>query len=187
MINHVINTAKKHCKFENTMEFIRIYLGIGLFLKGIHFMTHPQDLVFFINQGHLNVLESFISHYVISAHLVGGLLLIIGLLTRLGSLIQIPALVGALGLVHSKEQLFTTNQNIEFTALVLFLLIIFSIVGSGNVSMDHHTLNDGEDEKAWIEKVIERIFSREGHLVLVRLTSKISKKPNRFFNPKNKN
>ena len=184
MLGHLINTAKKHCKFENTMEFIRIYLGIGLFVKGIHFMTHPQDLVFFLNQGQLNVLESFISHYVISAHLVGGLLLTIGLLTRLGALIQIPVLVGALGLVHSKEQLFTTNQNFEFTALVLFLLILFSIIGSGNLSTDHHALKDNDDEKAWIEKIIERIFSREGHLMLVRLTSKISKKPNRFFNLK---
>ena len=184
MISKLINTAKQHSKFENTFELLRFYLGLGLFFKGIHFMLNPQDLVFFLTQGQLNVLESFISHYVISAHLVGGLLIFIGLLTRLGALIQIPILIGALGLVHSKESLFTTSQNIEFSALVLFLLILFSIIGSGNMSVDHHILKEETDEKAWVEKVIERIFSREGHLMLVKLSSKITQKPKKFFNAK---
>ena len=67
-------------KFENAIECIRIYLGIALFFKGIHFMIHPQDLVYFLNQGDLDVIEAFVSHYVISAHLIGGLMLGIGLL-----------------------------------------------------------------------------------------------------------
>mgnify|MGYP001321069059 CR=1 FL=1 len=184
MLKNIITSAKKHTKFENTMELIRVYLGIGLFFKGIHFMIHPQDLVYFLSQGQLNVIESFISHYVISAHLVGGLLLTFGLLTRLAALIQLPVLIGALGLVHSKDMLFSTNQNFEFTALVLFLLVLFSIIGSGNMSMDYHILNEDGDEKAWIEEKLKQVFSREGHLVLVRLSSKIQKKPTRLSKKK---
>ena len=92
----IIKSALSHSKFENAIECIRIYLGIALFFKGIHFMINPQDLVYFLQQGELNVLETFISHYVISAHLVGGLLMTVGLLTRVGALIQLPVLTGAL-------------------------------------------------------------------------------------------
>ena len=173
----LMTTAFKHTKFENAIECIRIYLGAALFLKGIHFMIHPQDLVYFLSQGELNVLETFISHYVISAHLVGGLLMLFGLLTRIGALIQLPVLTGALGLVHSKETLFSTTQNIELTALVLFLLTIFSIIGSGNISLDYHVVGEENTKNIWIEEFIKRLLSREGRLTLVRLSNKIRKKP----------
>ena len=173
----LMTAAFKHTKFENAIECIRIYLGAALFLKGIHFMIHPQDLVYFLSQGELNVLETFISHYVISAHLVGGLLMMFGLLTRIGALIQLPVLTGALGLVHSKETLFSTTQNIELTALVLFLLTIFSIIGSGNISLDYHVVGEESTKNVWIEEFIKRILSREGRLTLVRLSDKIRKKP----------
>ena len=179
MIRRVIKTAINHSKFENAMEILRIYIGIALFIKGIHFMTHPQDLVYFLSQGQLNIIESFISHYVISAHLVGGLLLTVGLLTRVGALIQIPVLVGALGLVHSKEALFSTNQNIELTALVLFILIVYAIIGSGNISFDHHIIED-DNKPIWVEELIKRIFAKEGTLTIVRLSKKIQKKPKHF-------
>ncbi|MBL6723417.1 MAG: DoxX family protein [Candidatus Margulisbacteria bacterium] len=173
----IIHTAFYRSKFENAIELIRIYLGVALFFKGIHFMVSPSDLVYFLNQGQFNVLEAFFTHYVISAHLVGGLLIAVGLLTRIGALIQIPVLIGALGLVHSKEQLFSLNQNIELTALVLFLLVVFSIIGSGNVSLDHHIVKEDPKRKVWIEEFVKQMLCREGHLNLVRLSSKIRQKP----------
>ena len=154
MLKNILNTIQNHSKFELALDLIRIYLGIGLFLKGVHFMLSPQDLVYFMNQGKLDVLESFISHYVISAHLVGGLLLCIGLLTRLAATIQLPILIGALGMIHSKETLFSINQNIEFSALVLFLLVLFSIFGAGNISVDYHLLGESSDKKSWLERFI---------------------------------
>ena len=173
----IIKSALSHSKFENAIECIRIYLGIALFFKGIHFMINPQDLVYFLQQGELNVLETFISHYVISAHLVGGLLMTVGLLTRVGALIQLPVLTGALILVHSKEVLFSITQNIELTALVLFLLIIYAIIGSGNISIDHHVVGEEPDRKVWIEEIVKKLFSREGKLTLVRISNRIRKKP----------
>jgi len=173
----IFKTARNHSKFENAIECIRIYLGIALFFKGIHFMVNPQDLVYFLNQGQLNIIETFISHYIISSHLVGGLLMSVGLLTRVGALIQLPILSGALIIVHSKEALFSINQNIELTALVLFLLGVYAIIGSGNLSMDHHIVEDDPGRKVWIEEFVKKIFATDGALTLVRLSSKIRKKP----------
>lgn len=176
----IIKTALSHTKYENAIELIRIYLGVALFFKGIHFMINPQDLGYFLNQGQLNVLETVISHYVISGHLVGGLLMSVGLLTRVGALIQLPILTGALLFVHSKEILFSTTQNIELTTLVLFLLGLFSIIGSGNMSVDYHVVKEDGQKKVWIEELIKQILSREGRLTLVRFSHKIRKKPDRL-------
>ncbi len=175
----ILKIAYKHSKFENSLEILRIYLGIGLFMKGIHFMINPQDLVFFMTQGQITFIETFISHYVISAHLVGGLLMTVGLLTRIGASIQIPVLFGALGFVHLNEKLFSTNQNIEFTALVLVLLIMYSLVGSGNISMDYHVIGeDNNKRKTFIGNFVKHILSKQGSLTLVRFSSKIRQQPN---------
>ena len=154
----LLKESLKHSKFENAIEIIRIYLGVALFLKGVHFILQPEDLVYWLHQGQLNVIEALVSHYVISAHLVGGLLLSVGLLTRVATAIQIPVLFGALGLVHSSEQLFSISQNIELTSLVLFLLIVFSIIGAGNLSLDYHILEDKNNKNgAFIGRIVSRI------------------------------
>ena len=155
----ILKKTLSFTKFENAMDCIRIYLGIALFFKGIHFMIHPQDLVYFLNQGDLNVIEAFVSHYVISAHLIGGLMLGIGLLSRVGAAIQLPVLSGALGLVHSKESLFSTTQNIELTTLVLFLLLIYCVIGSGNLSLDYHVVKEDLQKSSWIETIIKKLLT----------------------------
>ena len=82
IIKSLQKLLRKHSKYEHAFEIIRIFLGMALFLKGIHFIIKPQDLDFWMLQGQINVIETLISHYVISAHLVGGCLLCIGLLTK---------------------------------------------------------------------------------------------------------
>ena len=156
----ILKKTLSFTKFENAIECIRIYLGIALFFKGIHFMIHPQDLVYFLNQGDLDVIEAFVSHYVISAHLIGGLMLGIGLLSRVGAAIQLPVLSGALGLVHSKESLFSTTQNIELTALVLFLLLVFTVIGSGNISLDYHLLKDNSKSATFFENFLKKLIRK---------------------------
>lgn len=63
------------------------------------------------------------------AHLCGGAFLAIGLLTRLSALLQIPVLAGAVFLIHWHEGLFSLGQSLEFSSLVLFLLILLFIDG----------------------------------------------------------
>ncbi len=121
-------------------DAIRIYLGLGLFFKGIQFITNPTSLSLLMEGSQLQVLPVMVLHYIALAHLVGGLLLSAGLATRVAALVQVPILFGAVFFIHLSQGVATTHQNFEFAALVLFLLIIFSILGAGNFSVDKQVL-----------------------------------------------
>ena len=62
----------------------------------------------------------------------------LGLWTRTAILANIPVLFGAVFFVYFEQGLFTQNQGLEFTALVLFLLCILLIYGPGRFSVDHY-------------------------------------------------
>ena len=121
------------------LDLIRMYLGLGLIAKGIYFIVdgHFVGRVLLENQT-LDIGTAFLSHYIPIAHIAGGALMLVGLATRLGAIIQLPILFGAVFFVHLREGLFTRGQSLEFTALVLFLLLIFAVVGSGRLSLDHY-------------------------------------------------
>lgn len=125
-------------------ELIRIYLGIALFVRGLIFFLPAgrETLTGFLGTlGFEGWLASTLwAHYVIIAHLCGGVFLAIGLLTRLAAAVQIPVLVGALFFVHLEHGLFALGQGVELSALVLFLLVIFFLRGPGPLSLDHHLL-----------------------------------------------
>jgi uncharacterized membrane protein YphA (DoxX/SURF4 family) len=119
-------------------DLLRIYLGIGLCVKGIQFlgdMTYLSDVL--SSSGRLPVASFLLSHYIPLAHIGGGLMMAIGLWTRTAILANIPVLFGAV------FWLFRQNQGLEFTALVLFLLIILLIWGPGKLSVDHHLKTTG--------------------------------------------
>lgn len=121
-------------------DFVRIYLGIGLFVKAIYFMLH-RDYLFALMQdaGTLWFAPAVVIHYVIPAHLIGGFLLTIGLLTRLAALAQIPILVGAVFYIHLPKMVsMEPRQNLEFSALVLFLIVLIFLRGAGRYSVDWH-------------------------------------------------
>lgn len=79
-------------------------------------------------------------HYVALAHLVGGLMLAAGLLTRLAALAQLPILFVATFFLHLQEGLLSTSQSLELSALVLVLLIVYSLWGAGPYSLDAQML-----------------------------------------------
>ena len=124
---------------ELFLDLIRIYLGIGLIAKGVFFLVDRDFVGKLLLQGTgLDISAAFLAHYIPLAHIAGGLLMLIGFLTRFGALLQLPILFGAVFFVHLREGLFTRNQSLEFTALVLFLLVVFAITGAGKLSLDHH-------------------------------------------------
>jgi len=121
------------------IDLVRMYLGIGLFVKGLFFLNH-QDALQKMQGAMDNVAfaQGAVAHYVIPVHLVGGLLLTIGLLTRMAALAQIPILIGAVFYVWLPQMLFfEQRQNLEFSALVLFLLALIFVYGPGRWSVDH--------------------------------------------------
>jgi uncharacterized membrane protein YphA (DoxX/SURF4 family) len=119
-------------------ELVRIYLGLGLFAKGLYFVTHASDVTALLGRSTvpLSIDTMLIGHYVAMAHLCGGLMVAVGLVTRLAAAVQVPILLGAVFLVHMREGFFGTEQNLELAVLVLFLLGLTVVHGGGRLSVD---------------------------------------------------
>ena len=118
------------------LDVIRIYLGIGLMVRGALFISHPEALMEFLKRTHSWFVPLAVSQYVVAAHLCGGILLALGLGTRLAAAVQIPPLLGAVLFVHAHEGLLTAGQSLEFAALVLAMLSAFAVFGAGHLSLD---------------------------------------------------
>lgn len=120
-------------------DLVRMYLGVGLFVKGLYFMSHRSELDQLLgNIDNAAFAQAAAAHIVIPVHIVGGLLLAIGLLTRFAALLQIPILMGAVFYVYMPTMtLIDSRQSLEFSALVLFLLVLIAAFGAGRFSVDH--------------------------------------------------
>jgi len=119
------------------LDLVRFYLGVGLFVRGALFVAHPDVLLSYMNHSKHWFVPLAVSHYVVLAHLCGGMMLALGLRTRLAALAQVPPLLGAVFSVHFADGLLSAGQSLEFAALVLFLLFTFAVFGSGKYSLDH--------------------------------------------------
>jgi uncharacterized membrane protein YphA (DoxX/SURF4 family) len=120
-------------------DLIRIYLGVGLFVKGMYIMDHREEMMQMLNGGsNMSLTMVAAAHYVIPAHFVGGTLLMFGILTRLAAAAQIPALLGAIFYVFlPRFSALEMRQSFEFTTLVLFLLALITVFGAGRWSVEH--------------------------------------------------
>lgn len=136
-LTHWIDWAETHPKVW--LDCIRIYIGLGLFVRGILIATNTKaEFVSALleQQQFPWIGMAFLLHYVTLAHLVGGLMLTVGLLTRIAAWVQVPILAGAL-LIHRGEGVMSSGQSLEFSALVLFLLVSIGIAGAGPISVEH--------------------------------------------------
>lgn len=128
-------------------DLMRVYLGIGLFVKGIQFSQDTAWLSEVVREAGatefiFNAIDLFGAHYVVMAHMGGGLLLAAGLMTRISTLFQLPVLLGAVWLASKAEEgIFHHNEEFQFTALVLVLLILILLHGAGKLSVDHYLRN----------------------------------------------
>ncbi len=127
---------------DMVFETVRIYLGLGLFAKGVYFVSHIGSVLSLLDNGLLGVQNIILAHGIAFAHLGGGLLVAAGLLTRVAAAVQVPILVGAVLTLHIREGLFGSSQNLEFSLLVLFLLVLTTIHGGGRLSADHYLAKD---------------------------------------------
>ena len=128
-------------------DLMRAYLGIGLFVRGVLFVTEPELLLGYMQDLHSWFLPYALVHFVAVAHICGGLMLAAGLLTRVAAAIQLPILFGAVFLVHSSGGLLNPGQSLEFSALVLALLGVYFVFGSGELSVDR-VLREAETRTA---------------------------------------
>lgn len=132
---HMAASAKsllRHLTPERGFDLIRIYLGVGLAVRGILFLMDPS----FIGQMLSNE-SSLWPRLIAFGHLGGGALLAVGLFTRFAAAVQVLPVLGAVIMLHLREDLASENQSLEFSALVLVMLIFFACFGAGEWSLDH--------------------------------------------------
>lgn len=115
------------------LDIIRIALGIFLCYKGFDFL---QNMGLIMGQMSSKVpFGSFafilLGHYVVFAHILGGIMLIVGMYTRFACLIQIPILLGAIFFVNIGGDMVRPYSELFISILVLVLLVYFMIIGNG--------------------------------------------------------
>lgn len=122
------------------LGIIRIGLGLLILSKGIAFISDTGVQKEWILQhntfGFSGLMAVAVLHIVAFAHLVGGILIILGLVTRFAVVIQIPILLGAIFFVNISKGFSFLNSELWLSVIVLFLLILFWVVGSGSYSAD---------------------------------------------------
>lgn len=126
------------------LVIFRIALGLILFWKGISFLRDSSHLNAMMQSTGIGLFDnnaqtfSFIITYI---NLLGGLFIAVGLFTRWSALVQIPILIGAVVFVNSKAGMNFSNYELILSVIVLILLIIFVIKGSGVISADEYFRN----------------------------------------------
>src|SRR5229473_8367578 len=112
---HVNHWIKTHG--DLALDLVRIYLGIGLIVKAAYFMGHSDYLLQLMeNIGSLWFAPAILVHYVVLAHLCGGICLVLGLFTRTAAIVQLPVLVSALLYVHMPRMITSveSRESAEF-------------------------------------------------------------------------
>ena len=131
-INTLINWLNTNTEYAYPL--IRIFLGIALIIRGIVLFVNPESIIQL--DGANQYYWSF--SYVIIMHIAGGIFLTIGFWTKVAALLQIPVLFGAVFFVHLKQGLVNVEQSLELSTLVLFLLIVYFLFGSGTFAVDNY-------------------------------------------------
>ncbi|MCB9898466.1 MAG: DoxX family membrane protein, partial [Planctomycetes bacterium] len=130
------------------MDALRIYLGIALVIKGVYFITNMSELEATLGEG-LGQGQTMIAWSVVFAHVIGGASLALGFVTRVAAAANAIVLAGAV-VVHlaggEDGSLLGSNVSFQFTAFVLFTLLLLIWRGSGPLSLDHLLRIDREDE-----------------------------------------
>src|SRR5204863_1024331 len=86
-------TAWADAHREHWLDCVRIYLGLGLFARGLLLITNTSTGYFvdlLQRSGQSWLTSGMLMHYVMLAHFAGGILLTIGFLTRIAAAVQIP-------------------------------------------------------------------------------------------------
>lgn len=122
------------------LTLLRVILGVILLLKGFSFIMNTSHLELLMQQrgGVFNENARFLSFLIPWVHIIGGFFIITGLITRWAALAQVPILVGAVFFVNPVGGIQLGNSELILSSVVLILLIVFVIAGSGILSADEY-------------------------------------------------
>ncbi len=133
------------------ITLLRITLGVIFVMHGylgLAVLGPPALAGYTIRMGYPPGLAGVLAWYLILAHAVGGLLLVIGLWSRLAALAQVPIMASAVFLHHLQQGFFmrgiivdaASGQAIaggyEYALLVLVATVALIFLGGGALSID---------------------------------------------------
>ena len=125
---------------QGWLTIFRIVLGSILIWKGINFIRDTSLVRSLIEQtgvGFFSQNSGTLGLIVTILTLLCGLFITIGLFTRIVSVVQIPILLVAIFFINIKNA-GSNMFELILTIIVLILLILFAIKGSGLVSADEY-------------------------------------------------
>lgn len=130
---------------------LRVALGVIFLMHGYLGLTviGPGGIASYTTRmGYPAALGQALGWYLIAAHSVGGILLILGLFTRWAALAQMPIMASALFLHHLRQGFFLTGivldaakgiaiaGGYEYTLLVLAATVTLVLAGGGALALD---------------------------------------------------
>lgn len=118
------------------VDLIRILLGGFLMYKAISFLVYMSRMTDLMD-GSMDFGQfalTLLGHYVVFAHLLGGLALILGMFVRASAIVQIPILLAAVFVVNANTAMAQPYVEVVSSVVVLLLLVYFLIVGNGPIS-----------------------------------------------------
>ena len=129
------------------LDILRIALGGFLCYKGMEFLNSMSEMLSLMS-GNLSFSSftlTLLAHYIVFAHVGGGVLIILGVLTRLACVVQIPVLLGAIIFINASQGLWSPFSELWISIFVLLLLIYFLVIGNGPWSLASYL--DRENKK----------------------------------------
>lgn len=129
------------------LDVMRIILGVVIFAKGVSFIADTDSVARLLENTNFQLSIWSAVHYIAFAHLVGGIFIALGLVTRIAVAFQLPVLFGAVFFVNITNGFSFMNSEFWLSLVVLILLLVFFVIGSGPYSLDHEMRRPGS--KRW--------------------------------------
>jgi putative oxidoreductase len=133
------------------IALLRVALGVVYVMHGWLGLTGPgpdETARLLVSTGVPDHLGTPVAWYLIVAHVLGGVMLVIGLWTVPAALAQVPLIAGALFVVHSSQGFYMRGIIVdaaagravaggyEFAMLVLAATLAIALTGAGALSVD---------------------------------------------------
>jgi len=119
------------------LDIVRIVLGTVIFAKGVSFIADTTILFQLLTSADFHLSIWMAVHYIAFVHIVGGIFIALGFATRIAVVLQLPILIGAVFFVNITNGFDFLNSEFWLSLVVLLLLLLFLVVGSGSYSLDH--------------------------------------------------
>ena len=120
------------------LDIIRMLVGLLLIAKGYVYFNNAAYIRELIIQNKLiNQSEDLITaiiFYTTYVQMAGGMMIFLGLSTRIAAIFELPIIFGAVFFINILNPFF--NSELWLSVLVMALLILFIVIGSGPLSLD---------------------------------------------------